>query len=83
MTDMAGPQEKYAYTTLITRASYLSGVIILAHTLKKYSQYPLIVYYTNGLSKDAVKALELEAPKTNLILKKCDLLLPRADVEVT
>jgi hypothetical protein len=32
--------KKYAYTTLITRGSYLAGVIILAHTLRKHgSQY--------------------------------------------
>jgi hypothetical protein len=36
--------KKYAYTTLITRGSYLAGVIILAHTLRKQgSRYPLVV----------------------------------------
>ncbi|KAK5134864.1 hypothetical protein LTR08_006096 [Meristemomyces frigidus] len=81
---MAGLGKKYAYTTLITKASYLAGVVILAHTLKKQgSLYPLIVYYTDGLKKDAIRALELEAPKTNLILRPCELLLPRADIEVT
>ncbi|KAK4548500.1 hypothetical protein LTR36_009410 [Oleoguttula mirabilis] len=79
---MADPV-RYAYTTLITRASYLAGVIVLAHTLKKQgSKYPLLVYYTNGLKQDAVRALQLEAPKLNLILRPCDLLLPRADVQV-
>ncbi|TKA28903.1 hypothetical protein B0A50_03314 [Salinomyces thailandicus] len=75
--------KKYAYTTLITRASYLAGVIILAHTIKKQgSQYPLLVYYTPSLNQDAIRALELEAPKLNLILKPCDLLLPRASIKV-
>lgn len=75
--------KKFAYTTLITRASYLAGVIILAHSLKKQgSKYPLIVYYTSSLSKSAVRALELESSKSNLILRPCDLLLPRENVKV-
>ncbi|KAI7305498.1 hypothetical protein KC315_g14638, partial [Hortaea werneckii] len=75
--------KKYAYTTLITRASYLAGVLILAHTLKKQgSRHPLLVYYTDGLQQDAVRALELEAPKLDIILKPVDLLLPPADVKV-
>jgi inositol 3-alpha-galactosyltransferase len=75
--------KKYAYTTLITRGSYLAGVIILAHTLRKHgSQYPLIVFYTSGVSDSAVQTLELEKDKLNLILRKVDLLLPRANVKV-
>lgn len=73
---------KYAYSTLITRANYLAGVVILAHTLRKHgSQYPLIVFYTPSLDASAVRALELEAPKTNLILQPCDLLLPPSNVK--
>ncbi|EMC96920.1 glycosyltransferase family 8 protein, partial [Baudoinia panamericana UAMH 10762] len=68
---------KYAYTTLITRSSYLPGVIILADTLRKHgSQYPLLVFYPSSLEASAIKAMELEAPKTNLILQPCELLLP-------
>ena len=51
---------QYAYSTLITRASYLPGVIILAHTLKKHSNYPLVVLYTPTLNGDGKRALELE-----------------------
>ncbi|KAK5711855.1 hypothetical protein LTR15_012199 [Elasticomyces elasticus] len=81
---MAASEKKFAYTTLITRASYLAGVIILGHTLKKQgSKYPLIVFYTPSLKESAVKALELEAPKINLILKPCELLLPRSDLKIT
>ncbi|KAK3117811.1 hypothetical protein LTR53_000499 [Teratosphaeriaceae sp. CCFEE 6253] len=81
---MPAPENNYAYTTLITRASYLAGVIILAHTLRKHgSQYPLLVFYTPGLQANAVKALELEAPKLNLVLKPCEMLLPRSDVTIT
>ncbi|KAJ8608003.1 hypothetical protein MRB53_039909 [Persea americana] len=80
---MATPtNKKYAYTTLITRANYLAGVLILAYTLRKHgSQYPLIVFYTPSLKDEAVRALELEATRLNLILKKCDLLLPPKDVK--
>lgn len=68
----------FAYATLITRASYLAGVVILSHTLKKHgSKYPLVVLYTAALNANAVRALELEATKSNIILRKCEPLLPR------
>lgn len=73
---------RYAYATLITRASYLAGVVILAHTLKKHaSRYPLVVLYTSTLSENAIRSLELEAPNSNIILRKCDPLLPRKDIK--
>lgn len=79
---MAASNKKYAYTTLITRASYLAGVIILAHTLKQQgSKYPLIVYYTANLKKSAIRALELEAPELNLVLRPCEPLLPRSEIK--
>ncbi|KAG9833916.1 nucleotide-diphospho-sugar transferase, partial [Aureobasidium melanogenum] len=78
---MAG--QNYAYCTLITRSSYLAGVLILAHTLAKYkSAYPLIVLYTDTLPASSVRALELEAPHSNLILHRVDALLPRENVHV-
>lgn len=74
----------YAYTTLITRPSYLAGVIILAYTLRKHnSQYPLVVLYTDALKEDSVTALQNEAEKLNLVLKKTEALLPRDNVKVT
>ncbi|KFA56396.1 hypothetical protein S40293_04999 [Stachybotrys chartarum IBT 40293] len=74
--------KRYAYTTLITRKSYLAGVIILAHTLKQHgSRYPLIVLYTPNLEKDAVAALELEAAKSNIIPWQCEFLLPPEGVK--
>ena len=80
---MAAQNKNYAYTTLVTRANYLAGVIILAHTLRKQgSRYPLIVYYTTSLKQDAVRVLEFEAPKLNLILRPCDLLLPPEHIKV-
>lgn len=82
---MAGLNEqKYAYTTLITRASYLAGVVILAHTLQKHgSKYPLIVFYTPNLTSTALHVLTLQSKKSNLILQPCEPLLPRTDVQVT
>jgi inositol 3-alpha-galactosyltransferase len=75
---------KYAYCTLITRSSYLAGVLILAYTLKKSgSTHPLVVLYTDTLSQSSIRALELEAPHSNLILHKVSALLPRANVHVT
>lgn len=69
--------KKYAYSTLLTRASYLAGVIILAYTLRKHgSQYPLIVLYTFILSASAVQVLEEEADTLNIIPQLCEPLLP-------
>lgn len=66
-----------AYATLVTRSSYLAGAIILAYTIQKHgSQYPLIVLYTSTLSDDAVRALELEAERTNINPRKVEALLP-------
>jgi inositol 3-alpha-galactosyltransferase len=73
-----------AYATLITRDSYLPGVIILAYTLKRNSSiYPLVVLYTPNLPKDAKRLLELEAPKCNMILRECQHLLPPEGVKMT
>jgi len=70
----------FAYTTLITRTSYLAGVIILAHTLRKHgSQHPLVVFYTDKLAPSSIRALELETHNTNLILRKTEALLPNSD----
>jgi inositol 3-alpha-galactosyltransferase len=80
---VTGKTQPYAYCTLITRASYLAGVIVLAHTLKEHkSKYPLIVLYTSSLSADAVRALELESKRTNLILHPIDVLLPRKELKL-
>jgi inositol 3-alpha-galactosyltransferase len=69
---------RYAYTTLITRASYLSGILILGHTLRKHSKLPLIIIYTASLSTAALRVLEYESAieGANLILKRVDLLIP-------
>jgi alpha-N-acetylglucosamine transferase len=73
-----------AYATLITRDSYLPGVIILAYTLQRNgSAYPLVVLYTPNLPKEARRVLELEAPKCNMVLRECDHLLPPAGIKMT
>ena len=69
----------YAYATLMTRASYLAGVVILANTLRRQgSRYPPVVLYTTQLSADAGRALELEAPRQHPVLRRCEPLLPPA-----
>lgn len=75
---MASKIEKRAYVTLITRSSYLTGVVILAYTLhKSKTPYPLIVLYTDSLPKSSVTVLEREAKRLNLIPQRTEALLPR------
>ncbi|KAF2841478.1 glycosyltransferase family 8 protein, partial [Patellaria atrata CBS 101060] len=74
---------KYAYTTLLTRSSYLAGVIILAHTLHKQSTYPLYVLYTSTLDASSVRALELESNKTKLIPLLTLPLLPNSSQPIS
>lgn len=73
---------KSAWVTLLTRSSYLAGVIILAHTLQKHqTKYPLIVLITDTLPEECVAALESEGRRTHqLIVRKIDPLLPPGDV---
>lgn len=82
MTDTAAAGNN-AWTTLVTRASYLPGVIILAYTLKKRkSAYPLVVVYTDSLSKASIDVLENEASELNIIPRKTEALLPKENVHV-
>jgi inositol 3-alpha-galactosyltransferase len=72
-----GSDVKRCWVTLITQASYLPGVIVLAHTLDRYrSQYPLVVQYTDSLGEDAETALEAEAAHGRLMPQRVELLLP-------
>lgn len=78
------PTPRNAYVTLITRASYLAGVVLLADTLRRHGgRHPLVVLYTPSLSADAVRALELEAPRQNLVLRRCEPLLPPGEAQIT
>ena len=76
---------RWCWVTLVTKPSYLPGVIILAHTLDQHkSKYPLVVQYTESLGEKAVAALRGEADKYGrLQLEKVALLLPRKDQENT
>ncbi|KAI1779824.1 nucleotide-diphospho-sugar transferase [Hypoxylon cercidicola] len=84
MTPAPGERRRYAYATLITRSSYLPGVIVLADTLlrKNNATYPLVVLHTPGLSSTAVRALKLESSQRNIILHQCHQLLPPGNVKV-
>ena len=78
-------QHKVAWATLLTRSSYLPGVLILAYTLKKYkTAYPLIVLVTPSLPASCLRALELEAGYNPLlIVHPITPLLPPRDQPIT
>ena len=77
--------EKSCWVTLVTKASYVPGAIVLAHTLDKHhSKYPFLIQYTSSLGDEAVKALEAESKaKGRIQLQRVELLLPRKDQENT
>ncbi len=59
---------KRAWVTLLTRSSYLPGVITLAHSLSTHcTSYPLIVLITPSLPASSVRALELESTQNQLL----------------
>ena len=67
--------------TLLTRASYLPGVITLAHSLQLCkTAYPLIVLITPSLPHSCVRALELERLRNPLFImyRTEPLLLPKS-----
>ncbi len=69
---------KRAWVTLLTRSSYLPGVITLAHSLSKHNTaYPLIVLVTPSLPEQSLQALELESTHNKfLVVHPVELLLP-------
>ena len=70
---------KRCWVTLVTKPSYLPGVIILAHSLDKHeSRIPLLVLHTDSLGTEAVQALASEAKRTSrMILHRVEPLRPR------
>lgn len=78
-----GSDEKTCYVTLVTKDSYIPGVVILSHTLDKHgSRYPFLVQYTESLGDQGIKILKNEAERAGRIVPvKVDLLLPRAGME--
>ncbi|EXJ66132.1 uncharacterized protein A1O5_10747 [Cladophialophora psammophila CBS 110553] len=85
MGSVTASPEKRCWVTLVTKPSYLPGVMILAHTLDQHkSSYPLLVQYTDSLGDKAVAALREEAENYGRIqLERVPLLLPRKDQENT
>jgi inositol 3-alpha-galactosyltransferase len=85
MASSTNHQRKWCWVTLVTKPSYVPGVIILAHTLDQHkSKYPLVVQYTDSLGDEAVAALKEEATNHGrLQLERVTLLLPRKDQENT
>ncbi|KAI2606655.1 nucleotide-diphospho-sugar transferase [Hypoxylon sp. NC1633] len=72
-----------AYATLITRDSYLAGVVILAETLRKTNAvYPLIVICTPSVSRTASRALEIESSRGSFRIHRCEQLLPPETVKI-
>lgn len=78
-------EEPTCWVTLVTKPSYLPGVIVLAHSLDRHkSQYPFVVQYTDGLGHDAIAALKNEALRSGRILPShVSLLLPRDGQEAS
>lgn len=79
-----GSTQNYAYTTLITKSSYLAGVIVLAYSMQKQGcKYPLVVYYPKSLAESSVKALKNESKRLNLVLRETEMLLPKDNANIT
>ncbi|KAI4120947.1 MAG: hypothetical protein LQ338_006656 [Usnochroma carphineum] len=69
---------KRAWVTLLTRSSYLPGVITLAYSLSIHqTRYPLIVLITPSLPNSSLRALQLESHYNPLLkIHPVDPLLP-------
>ncbi|KAJ9628631.1 hypothetical protein H2203_002533 [Taxawa tesnikishii (nom. ined.)] len=52
------------------------------HPQKYNTTYPLVVLYTDTLPASSIRALELEAPHTNIVPYQVSALLPRENVHV-
>lgn len=79
---MAEPKPKRAWVTLLTRPSYLPGVITLAYSLQTHSTaYSLVVLITPSLPESCLRALELEALHNPLLtVHPVEPLLPTGSV---
>ena len=79
---MAPNESKRAWVTLLTRSSYLPGVITLAYSLRQHSSaHPLVVLITPSLPESTIRALEFETHHNPfLIVHPVDPLLPKGPV---
>lgn len=54
-----------AFATLLTKQTYLPGLLVLHHSLQRCkSKYPLLVMTTNDLSSDALDMLKKDGLET-------------------
>ena len=76
---------KRAWVTLLTRSSYLPGVITLAHSLSLHcTKYPLIVLVTPTLPQSSLRVLEIESHYNNLlVIHSIKPLLPPTNQKTT
>ena len=59
---------KAAWVTLVTRASYLPGAVLLAYSIQKHtSKYPLIILTTPSFPEQLVGPLQQECNLTNAL----------------
>lgn len=69
----------FAYVTLLTRISYLPGVLVLHHGLRAVeSKYPLVVMVTPSLPRSARDVLR----KQGIKLREVEMLQPEEGVHV-
>ena len=67
--DVNQSYSKCAWVTLLTRSSYLPGVITLAHSLSTHStRYSLVVLVTPSLPQSSLHALQLESNHNPLLI---------------
>ena len=77
MGDAFRSSQKRAWVTLVTRASYLPGAILLAHSLCTHkSQYPLLILTTPSLPSSLLPILGREAALSNASLLSIEPLYP-------
>jgi hypothetical protein len=65
---------KAAYVTLLTKASYLPGTLVLDHGLRTVgSKYPLVVMTASSLSSEARDVLH----KRGIMTREVEMLQPK------
>jgi inositol 3-alpha-galactosyltransferase len=73
------PEADKVWTTLITNTKYMPGLLTLAYSLSKYSEYPLVALYTDSLEAEGHKALDIRG----IYKRRIDYLLPSAHKDYT
>ena len=79
-TDSHSVRPRKVWTSLITNAQYLSGLLTLDYSLKKAgSKYPLVALYTDKFPDEGHQALKAR----NILAKEIPYLLPSVPKEYT